>query len=79
MNVTSEIKLERKKGLSPMQKKRAETTGVVRTGVTAGRRSSAGGPEFRDRKEASQGPRKEKARPGQEWLPDLFKDLSPIW
>lgn len=35
----------------------------MRAGVTAGRRSSIGGPEFSDRKEASQGPGSRK--PGQ--------------
>jgi hypothetical protein len=54
-----------KQGMSPMEKKRADTTGVVRTGVTAERSSNAWDPEFRVRKEASQGLRKERARPGQ--------------
>lgn len=44
---------------------RADTTGGVRPGVTAERLSNAGDLEFRVRKEASQGPRKEKARPGE--------------
>lgn len=44
---------------------RMDTTGVVRTGVTEEKTSNAGDPEFRVRKEASQGPSKERARPGQ--------------
>lgn len=53
-----------RQGVSATEKKE-QTTGVVRPGVTAERPSNAGDPEFRVRKEASQGPRKEKARPGQ--------------
>lgn len=52
-----------RQGVSPTEKK--EQTGVVRPGVTAERPSNVGDPEFTVRKEASQGPRKEKARPGQ--------------